>query len=153
MAAIWTLLALLGLDGIFRLFPWLYVALKTLGAGYLIYIAVSTWRHAGQPVSAAEAPATRRAFLSGVLVNLGNPKSVFFAAAVLVVIFPPDMSLAGKALIFFNHLLVEWTVQPLLAVMLSTGTVRRRYLAFKPVLDRVTAVILGALGLRLLLSR
>lgn len=153
MAALWTLMALLGLDGIFTMFPWLYIVLKTLGAAYLIYVAFTTWRHARQPVTALEGPATRRAFLSGLLVNLGNPKSVLFAAAVLVVIFPPDLSAEQKALIFFNHLAVEWTVQPVLAFLLSTGAVSRRYLAAKPVLDRITAAMLGALGLRLLLSR
>lgn len=153
MAATWTLMALLGLDGIFTLFPWLYMVLKTLGAGYLIFIAVMTWRHAHQPVVATETTASHRAFWSGFLVNLGNPKSVFFSAAVLVVIFPPNLSMGDKALIFFNHLAVEWTVQPMLAILLSTGVVSRRYLAFKPVLDRITAAVLGTLGLRLLLSR
>ncbi|UXX83910.1 LysE family translocator [Roseovarius pelagicus] len=153
MAALWTLMALLGLDGIFTLFPWLYAVLKTLGAAYLIYIAVMTWRHASQPVTSGDAPATRRAFLSGFLVNLGNPKSVFFSAAVLVVIFPADLGAAEKAVIFANHLTVEMIVQPMLAIMLSTTAISRRYLAFKPVLDRITAAVLGALGLRLLLSR
>ncbi|WP_371223825.1 LysE family translocator [Roseovarius sp. 2305UL8-3] len=153
MAACWTLAALLGLDGIFTLFPWAYVILKTLGAAYLIYIAIQTWRHAHRPVAASDSPATRRMFFSGLLINLGNPKSVFFSAAVLVVIFPADLSGAEKAIIFANHLAVELILQPMLAVMLSTAIISRRYLAFKPVLDRITAAILGALGLRLLLSR
>ena len=153
MAALWTLMALLGLDGLFQVFPWLYIILKTLGAAYLIWIAISTWQNANAPVSAASAPENRQAFLSGFLVNLGNPKSVFFSAAVLVVIFPASLSTAEKALIFANHLGVELIVQPTLAIFLSTRVVSRKYLSAKPLLDRFTATILGGLGLRLLLSK
>ena len=152
MAALWTLLALLGLDVALRIFPWLYVALKTCGAAYLIYIAVMTWRNARTPLS-TDAPATGRAFLGGFLVNLGNPKSIFFSAAVLLVIFPPVLTGTEKFIIFANHLGVELIVQPMLAVLLSTSVISRRYLSFKPALDRLTAVVLGALGLRLLFSR
>ncbi len=153
MAALWTLAALLGLDAIFALFPWAYLLLKSVGAAYLLWIAYSMWRDARQPIATGAAPTGRRLFLQGMLINLGNPKSVLFAAAVLVVIFPADLAAGDKALIFLNHLAVELTVQPLLAVLLSTAPVRARYLAAKPVLDRVAAAVLGALGLRLLLQR
>jgi threonine/homoserine/homoserine lactone efflux protein len=153
MAALWTLMALLGLQGLFTIFPWAYAVLKALGAAYLLYIAWTTWRGADRRLTDDHAPSNRRMFLQGMLINLGNPKSVIFAAAVLLVIFPPQLSAGDKAVIFLNHLAVELTVQPLLAVLLSTGLVRRRYLAAKPVLDRIAAAVLGALGLRLLLQR
>ncbi len=153
MAALWTLAALLGLEGLFTLFPWAYGLLKGLGAAYLLYIAWTTWRGAGAPLTEVNAPSGRRLFLQGVLINLGNPKSVMFAAAVLLVIFPPDMSAFEKTFIFVNHLAVELIVQSLLAVLLSTGPVRQGYLDLKPVFDRIAAVILGALGLRLLFGR
>lgn len=154
MAACWTGAALLGLDALFAVFPWAYTAVKLLGAGYLIWIAVQTWRHATTPLGGAPPSAARgRAFRQGLLVNLGNPKSVLFAAAVLVVVFPPEMSASDKVIIFANHLAVELLIQPLLAVLLSTNVVRRRYLNAKSVLDRVAASVLGALGLRLLLEK
>lgn len=154
MAALWTLAALLGLESIFTLFPWAYTTLKVIGAAYLIWIAVQTWRHANRPIAANDAVRTQgRAFAAGLMINLSNPKSVFFAAAVIVVIFPANLTGAEKSLIFFNHLAVELIVQPMLAVLLSTPLIRQRYLSMKPVLDRITAAILGALGLRLLLAR
>ena len=113
MAALWTLAALLGLHTVFALFPWAYLTLKTAGALYLIYLAVQMWRHATDPLDRASAPrADHRTFLSGLLVNLANPKSVIFAGAVLVVIFPATLTSLDKALIFFNHLAVELIVQP-----------------------------------------
>jgi len=155
MAALWTGLALLGLEGVFQLFPWAYALLKTGGALYLLYIAYGMWKDASKPLppSSADAPKLRRAFFTGFAVNMGNPKSVIFASAVLLVIFPQDMSLAAKASIALNHLLIEWTVYTLFAIALSTSAARAGYLRLKPMFDRVAALILGALALRLIFSK
>ncbi len=155
MAAIWTGFALLGLEGIFRLFPWAYVALKTGGALYLLYIAYGMWKDASKPLapSAAQAPSLRRAFFTGFAVNVGNPKSVIFASAVLLVIFPQGMSLTEKATIAFNHLVVEYAVYTAFALALSAGPARAGYLRLKPWFDRAAALILAALGLRLIFSK
>ncbi|MEL6800273.1 MAG: LysE family transporter [Pseudomonadota bacterium] len=152
VAALWTMAALLGLNAVFTLFPWAYTVVKTAGALYLLYIAWTTWRGARVPVGEAKGTG-RRAFLSGVAVNILNPKSVLFAAAVLVVIFPPDLTLTQKFLIMANHFVVEVIAYSLFALLLSRGPVRNGYLRAKPAIDRVTAVILGGLGARLLVER
>lgn len=152
MAAGWTLAALLGLESLFALFPWTYTILKVAGALYLIWIAIQTWRHARAPIGTARV-ARGRAFLSGVLVNLGNPKSMLFAAAVIVVVFPSGLAPAEIALIAANHWLIEIVFYTGFALLLSTATAQRGYLGLKPVLDRVAACVLGALGLRLLLEK
>ena len=152
MAAAWTGAALLGLEAVFRLVPWAYATLKLAGAAYLIYIAYCLWRDARQPVSDAAQPGAR-AFLGGILVNLANPKSVLFAASVLVVIFPADLSLGAKALIVANHFMVELIIYTGFAALLATPPARAGYLRLKPAIDRVAGAVLGALGLRLLLDR
>jgi threonine/homoserine/homoserine lactone efflux protein len=88
-----------------------------------------------------------------VLVNLANPKSVLFAAAVIVVVFPKGLSLTDKAIIVGNHLMIELLFYSALAMLMSTQAISRRYLRLKPVLDRVAAGVLGALGVRLLAER
>lgn len=152
MAAAWTGTALLGLAALFALVPWLYLAMKLAGAAYLIWIAWHIWRDAGHPVADSAQPG-RRAFLGGVLVNLANPKSVLFAASVLVVIFPPDLTMADKALIVANHFLVELAAYTGFAALLATPAARDGYLRLKPLFDRIAAGVLGLLGLRLLFSR
>ncbi|MGR3501385.1 LysE family translocator [Pseudaestuariivita sp.] len=152
MAALWTLAALLGLKLVFDLFPWTYAVLKTLGALYLIYLAVQTWRHARDPLGDAPMP-TGRAFVSGLLVNLANPKSVLFAAAVIVVVFPQGLAPRDIALIVLNHLALEWLFYTGVALALSSAPARAGYIRLKPWLDRIAAGLLGALGLRLLLDR
>jgi threonine/homoserine/homoserine lactone efflux protein len=152
MAATWTLAALLGLDALFHLVPWAYGALKIGGAAYLLWLAVSIWRHAREPVEAAE-PRRARAFWGGVAVNLANPKSVLFSAAVLVLVFPPNLGTGESLIVFANHFLLETACYTALVCALSGAAVRGRYLRAKPVLDRFAAGVLGALGLKLLTDR
>lgn len=152
MAAAWTMLALVGLDGVLRLFPNAYYVMKLAGAAYLMWLAWQTWRQAGDPVTGVPHPRAR-AYLGGLMVNLANPKSVFFAAAVLVVIFPPGLTPAERALIVGNHLLVEVVAYSAFALALGTEVVGAGYLRAKRVLDRIAAGVLGMLGLHLLLDR
>ncbi len=152
MASVWTLMALLGLDAIFKLVPWAYFVAKTAGALYLIHIAWQMWIGAGKSVEPRHQPSDR-AFRQGILINVLNPKSVLFAAAVLVVIFPKNMTLIENAIVAINHFAVEAVFYTALAVALSTPSFRDKYLKAKAYIDRIAAVVLGLLGIRLLISR
>lgn len=152
MAAIWTMMALLGLGVVFELFPAVYVVARIAGAAYLLYLAYRIWRDASAPVEARGEP-VRHAFRQGFLINLLNPKSVLFAAAVLVAVFPAGIGLVDSLVIVSNHLLVEIAFYTTLAVCLSTEVVAKRYMQAKAYIDRFAALVLGALGFRLLWSR
>ena len=160
VAAGWTLAALMGLAALFVVVPWLYGAAKLAGAVYLIWIAVQIWRDARAPLADA-APdrgtgparaALGRAFLGGALVNLANPKSVLFAAAVLVVIFPAGLGAGAAAVVVLNHLILEILGYGLIAWALSRPAARSGYLRARLWIDRLAALVLGALGLRLVAS-
>nr|WP_186766677.1 LysE family transporter [Puniceibacterium confluentis] len=154
MAATWTAAALLGLDAVFVLFPYVYTAIKVIGALYLLWIAYTLWRDARTPLKDSETPLPRgKAFRTGFLVNLGNPKSVLFAAAVLLVIFPAELSATAKVTVVANHLVVELAAYTAFALTLGNRRARNGYLRLKPVLDRIAAGVLSLLGLRLLVSR
>ena len=181
-AAFWTLAALAGLEGVFHLFPWAYSAVKIVGALYLMYLAWRLWKQAADPVLPFSDPhhvtahqvtvqqilptggsmggakriwsltVLRSHFVHGVLINLTNPKSVMFAAVVLIVIFPPNLGVAEKAFIVGNHLALEWVFYFCLTWLVSRPAVTRRYLKAKQLFDRCAAGVMAALGLRLLLS-
>ncbi|MEO0360901.1 MAG: LysE family translocator [Pseudomonadota bacterium] len=151
-AAAWTAAALLGLQTLFALFPWAFAALKFGGAAYLIWIAWSTWRTAGAPVDAAAPLSGGRRARRAFLLNLGNPKAVLFAAAVLLVIFPPGLAWWEQAAIVANHLALEMVFYAVCAFALSRRAVADRYLAAKKALDRAAALVMGGLGLRLAAS-
>ena len=151
-AAMWTLLALLGLESIFLLVPWVYMTAKICGALYLCYLAFVTWRHATSPPHYS---AKRRvnAFRDGVMINLSNPKSVLFAAAVLVVIFPADLTAWEIGLIVTNHLAIEIIFYTALAYVMGTDVIRSSYLQAKKYLDRGASIILLSLGLSMLFQK
>ena len=116
---------------------------------YLFYIAFSLWRDATKTIDLDSRP-LRRAFLQGLLINALNPKSVLFAAAVLVVVFPANLHPGEIAIVVANHFLVELGFYALLAGAISSSAMRDRYLRARAPIDRTAAVVLGLLALRLL---
>ncbi|MEL7090673.1 MAG: LysE family transporter [Pseudomonadota bacterium] len=153
VAAFWTGCALLGLAALFELVPWLFLAMKIAGALYLLFLAWGLWRDARTPLDQSQDRSSARPMRQGMLINLANPKSVLFAGAVIVVIFPAGLSLPASALIVLNHFVVEIVVYTLMALLLSTPAAQRSYLRAKVWADRTAGLILGALGLRLLIER
>ena len=149
MAATWTLLALLGLESVFRLFPPAYTTVKILGAFYLMTIAWKTWMGSRQSLENRVQPA-RQAFRQGFVINLLNPKAMLFSAAVLIVVFPPDLTLTENMIIVLNHLFLELVFYLALALFMNTPAMSQWYLKSRLYFDRVAAVVLGALGARIL---
>jgi threonine/homoserine/homoserine lactone efflux protein len=75
------LLAGLGLGALVAAFPWLFGAIRWVGAAYLLWLAWKTWR---TPLMAPGAVrASSRAFRDGLVVNLSNPKVILFILALV----------------------------------------------------------------------
>ena len=140
-------MALIGFAAVFELFPAAYVGARTAGAAYLLYLAYRMWRNASTPMDALPEPA-HHAFRQRLFINLFNPKSVLFAAAVLIAIFPGGLGAVNSAVIAVNHLLIELSFYTALAFCLNTEAVTARYLRARTWIDRGAAAVLGALGLR-----
>ena len=89
-----TLLATLGLGAILRTSEWLFIALKLVGAAYLVYLGVQLLRTQAQGLALATgAPRSlTRLFLDGALSNVSNPKIAVFYFA-----FLPQFVLPGAA--------------------------------------------------------
>lgn len=152
VACLWTLAALLGLEALFFAFPWAYTVVKVTGALYLIYIACKMWAGARDAVQTEMKPAAH-AFRQGVLINILNPKSVLFAAAVLVVIFPANLGMGDSLFIVANHFVAEVLFYTGVACAMSHVSVSQSYLRAKVHIDRFAAGVVGLLGVRLLVSR
>ncbi len=154
VAGLWTATALLGLGAVFAVVPWLYGALKFVGALYLLWLAVTMWRSADTTLDMTnEHTRLHHPLRDGMLVNLLNPKSVLFAGAVLVVIFPAGLGAMGSVIVVVNHIVVEIAAYGLLAIAFSRPVIRAGFLRAKSALDRAAGAIMAALGLRLLFER
>lgn len=76
---------ILGLAFVAQTFTTAFMAIKILGALYLVYIAYKLWT-AGllpQDIQAKKSASVGLSFLSGLLVTLGNPKSMLFYVALV----------------------------------------------------------------------
>jgi threonine/homoserine/homoserine lactone efflux protein len=80
-----TVLATLGLGAVLRTSEWLFIALKFVGAAYLIYLGIGLLRtqERGLPIGAQAARTLGKLFLDGAASNLSNPKVAIFYFAFL----------------------------------------------------------------------
>ena len=71
--------AILGLSAIATAFGQFFIIVKTIGAFYLIYLGVSSWRSA-KDVQAhkTDAEEKKQGLVAGLLLTLGNPKVILF---------------------------------------------------------------------------
>lgn len=90
---LWPLLAICGLSAIATAYGEVMQVLHYVGAGILIWMGWRLFRHPREALEQRPDPQlmrrdARRAFLAGLLVNLGNPKSIFFFMGLLPAFFP-----------------------------------------------------------------
>jgi threonine/homoserine/homoserine lactone efflux protein len=149
-----TLLAALGLGALVSAHPATFEAIRWLGVGYLLWLAVGALR--SSPF-AAEAKVTltsvSKAFLQGLMVNLMNPKVILFILAFLPQFVDPARAILPQ----FLTLGLVFSLGGLIvngAVGLFAGTIGQRVARSAGLakwLARVSATIFGVLALRLAL--
>lgn len=151
------LLALFGLAALLHTVPALYSALKIAGGAYLIWLGVRMWRGAREPLAldAGEAGATARplqSFWLGFATQISNPKTAAVYASVFASLLPDPLPLASMIALPIVVFLVEAGWYAIVAIGLSAGAPRRRYLRAKATIDRVAGALMAALGVRLLVD-
>lgn len=153
-----TVLATLGLGAVLRTSEWLFVALKLVGAAYLVYLGVQLLRTPQRElaVSGGAPRSLGRLFFDGALSNVANPKiAVFYFAFLPQFVLPeaarPTAAVFGLGLVFAGlTFLVKGPVG--LGAGLLSGWLRSRpqVLAW---LYRSSGAVLVGLGLKLAFER
>lgn len=91
-------LAGLGLGAAVEAFPWLFGAIRWVGAAYLLWLA---WRTLRTPLSGRIVPRrASRAFRDGLVVNLSNPKVILFVLAFVPQFVDPARPVLPQFLVF-----------------------------------------------------
>lgn len=149
---LWAAAALAGMSVIFDMAPFLQTALRIIGAAFLIWIGISMFRHARDPLpeaSAAQEIGAFRLFRLGLVTNLANPKALAYFAAVFVGIMPHEPGGAAAALILAVIFAIEFIWYVTLSVVFSRPSPRRAYQRGKAHLDRIFGGLIAALGARI----
>jgi threonine/homoserine/homoserine lactone efflux protein len=143
--ATWTLAASAGVAALLRASEPAFVAVRLLGAGYLVYLGLQTLlRRSEMPRGVGGS--SRRAFRQGLLSNLGNPKMAVFFTSLLPQFGSSFPGLVGLGLVFCSFTFL-WLTGYACAVARAGDLLRRPRI--RRALDRLTGAVLVAFGLRL----
>lgn len=153
-----TVLATLGLGAILRTSEWLFLALKLVGAAYLIYLAFGLLRtkSAELALGGSSVRSLPRLFLDGAFSNASNPKVAVFYFAFMPQFVLPDAAHPTLCVFALGLLFAALTFLVKGPVGLSAGLLsgwlrsRPRVLVW---LYRSSGVVLLGLGARLAMER
>ena len=154
--AVWALATSIGLAALIVAFEPAFVALKLVGAAFLIYLGA----HAILSALRGRAPEPRpgdghslgskRAFRQGVVSNLGNPKMAVFFTSLLPQFGDSFATLLALGLAFCSMTLLWLTAYAFVVARL--GDVFRRP-AIRRAFDAILGAVLIAPGIRLATDR
>lgn len=136
-------------------FPSLYLVLRMLGAGYLIYLGISSlWASSARPEQSREnlKLGDFAAFRSGFWCNVLNPKTTLFFLSIFTQIITPQTPLMVQLLCGAIISLAHFAWFAILAFWLSTPRLLDRIWTLKPWIERIMGVLLCALALHVLLG-
>jgi threonine/homoserine/homoserine lactone efflux protein len=156
---VWTVAASTGLTALLIASEPAFLAIRLVGAGYLVVLGTQTlWAaiRPGHPTGASDAPrafgglAPRRALRQGLVSNIGNPKMAIFFTSMLPQFVPHGPSAFGAMVglgVGFAAMTLAWLC--LYAVVVArAGDVLRRP-RIRRTLDALMGTILMVFGVRL----
>jgi RhtB (resistance to homoserine/threonine) family protein len=155
--SIWTLAAAVGVASVVRASAVAFTVLKLAGALYLVWLGLQALRAARSTQSGAVALTVKRpamsalgGFRQGLLSDLANPKIGIFFTSLLPQFVDPGRPVLLPFLALgavFVSMTVLWLCAYCLIAARAAKTLQRPRV--KAAMDRVTGVVLIALGLRL----
>lgn len=148
----------IGISVILLQAAWAFSALKLLGAGYLVWLGISSWRKVikQEPFTIENGKARiggtflmSRSLREGFLSNVLNPKTAVFYMAFLPQFINPAQSAVLQSLFLAGlHFIIAMIWQCLLALMVKQmkGWLQRPRVS--QVFDGVTGTVLIGLGMK-----
>lgn len=146
---VWATAGLVGLTALLTASELAYDIVRWLGAAYLIYLGAKALWNSRRPMELDEpapVPSVRAAVRVGLLTNLLNPKPGVFYISLLPQFLPASAPSWGVLLVAI-HLGIGLLWFPVLITL--AGRARAFLLRQRLLLDRLTASVLIALGLKL----
>jgi threonine/homoserine/homoserine lactone efflux protein len=139
-----------------------FTALKFVGAIYLVYLGIKTWRQASRDASQAaligreHAIGTRRAFKEGVVVEALNPKTAAFFLAFLPQFVVLEAGHVALQFILLGTISVAMNTAVDVVVTYGAAALRDRLAARPGIIRRLrqaSGAVLCALGVTLALAK
>lgn len=156
-AAIFALMAMLGLQKVLEAVPDIFACLKVGGGMYLLWLAFKIFKGASHPIDLGSLDTTGkntliRTFRDGLLTQLSNPKTALIFASIFSALLPKDIPHTFYYLVPLMSFLIDAGWYSLVAFLLSSEGPRRAYLRMKRKIDLISSAVLGLLGIRLIFT-
>lgn len=147
--ALYLAAAVAGLTRLITEGGWVFQSLRWLGAAYLIWLAIDSWRGSANVADvsrAAAGPSRRRLFWRGVLANILNPKAALFYAVLLPGFTDPEAGNPAAQMLFLGsiHLAVATGVHT--TIVMTASGLRPRDAGRRARTDRIAGRVM-AIGL------
>ncbi|WP_171998912.1 LysE family transporter [Cronobacter sp. JZ38] len=137
--------------------PWLFGALKYVGATYLVWLGINALLARGTTSLALdgvaqESTSLKKAFIQGYLCNLLNPKATLFFLAMFTQVLNVNSGMMEK--LWYAGIIVALTLVwwPLLVLLIQSAPVRRGLTKAQKIIDKLLGGMLLALGIKVALS-
>jgi threonine/homoserine/homoserine lactone efflux protein len=158
--AIWVSVAVLGLTAVLRASHDAYLALRVVGAAYLIWLGFQALRPSGRAAtepspgpSAAGRLSLHGGFLAGLATDLLNPKVGIFFVTFLPTFIAPGQPVAPTSLLLGGIYLAETAAYFVVLLLASTAVIR--WMATERIrrrTDWTMGAVFIAFGVRLVLE-
>jgi RhtB (resistance to homoserine/threonine) family protein len=150
------LYTVLGIAVIISQSPALFLAMKVLGAGYLVYLGykslTNTTRIRLDGLGQDDSASLWMALRSGFLTNALNPKTMLFVVSAYTQVVQPGSPLAVDFAYGAFMSVAHWLWFSLVAVFFSSAALRKAMIERQVVVDRLIGVALIGLGLAVMVS-
>lgn len=145
-------MAALGLAVLLLAYPAAYLAIKYIGAGYLLFLAIQSWRAGDDLRTGTGVASTWRAFRRGFMTNILNPKVALFVLAFLPQFTDPTIGPVWHQIILLGLMLALGGVITDGAFGIFAGVMAQRLKSMTGAMNKIAAVVFGGLAAKLVLD-
>jgi threonine/homoserine/homoserine lactone efflux protein len=156
-SAFWGVASALGMGAVMLTNAWLFIALKYIGALYLGYLALKSFRFAWQGNTAKEQAALngslKRVFAKSLAIHMTNPKAILGWGAIYAIALPQEAPTSALLLMFAQLICVSCVVFIGYGILFSNRWIVERYRRARRGFEIGFGVLFGAASLKILTTK
>jgi len=156
-SAFWGIASALGMGAVMLTNAWLFLALKYIGALYLGYLALKSFRSAWQGSAAKEQAALKggliRVFAKSLAIHLTDPKAILGWGAIYAIAIPKDAATSDLLVLFSQLICVSTVVFIGYGILFSNSWLVERYRRARRGFEIGFGVLFGAASLKNLTTK
>lgn len=158
----WSCSAAFGLGAVLYANVWLFESLRYVGAVYLLFLAYKSCRSAMVNKSDAskmfatldvKQTSLRAAYFRGLSIHLTNPKAILFLGSLFAMGVPSSVSTQGLLSVIVLLTIQSACINLGYAVLFANPSIRQGYFKMKRGFNAAFALMFGAAGMKILLSK